>query len=36
MLLDYNVNIMNHIEDKLNTTKGMYIKLFSLKSRILG
>lgn len=36
MLLDYNVNIMNHIEDKLNTTKGMYTKLFSLKSRILG
>ena len=32
LLLDYNLNCGNHIEEILNTAKAIYIKLYSLKS----
>lgn len=32
MLLYHNLDFLNHIENKINTTKAMYAKLFSLKS----
>ena len=30
--IDYNLNFGNHFREILNSTKGFYVKLFSLKS----
>ena len=33
LLLDYNLNLGNHFEGILNSSKGLYVKLLSLKSK---
>ena len=33
LLLECNLNLGNHFEDILNFTKGLYVKLLSLKSQ---
>ena len=35
LLLDYNLNLGNHFEGILNSSKGLYVKVLSLKSKTL-